>query len=200
MQTDERKAAIERLTAVKLNGGSHENLSAIAQAIMPDTTFGWTVGACERLRDTLVDLIEGGWDAGFDEGYASADDWWAEHEQDLEEHGWVRLPVGIDGETIRIGDTVRQRLMFSGESMPLTVDRMELSRGRDGYRWTVATDADGSCWVQPTSLRHHRPPTVEDVLREFALACEDAGNAGPEVERIAADYAKRLRLAESEES
>ena len=194
MQTDERKAAIERLMAIKLNGGSHENLSAIAQAIMPDAAFGWTVGACERLRDTLVDLIEGGWDAGFDEGYASADDWWAEHEQDLEEHGWVRLPVGIDGETIRIGDTVRQRLMFSGESMPLTVDRMELSRGRDGYRWTVAMDDDASCWVPSSLLRHHRTPTVEDVLREFGDWYAHT-KGGCDEDGVIADFAKRLRLA-----
>lgn len=41
--------------------------------------------------------------------------------------------------------------------------------------------------------------SITDVLREFALACEDAGNAGPEVERIVAEYATKLRLAESED-
>lgn len=41
---------------------------------------------------------------------------------------------------------------------------------------------------------HHKPPTVEDVLREFALKCEDAGYAGPEVERIASEFAERLQL------
>ena len=56
---DERMQVIDRLRALELDGGSHENLSAIARAILPDATFGWTVGACERLRDTLVALIGG---------------------------------------------------------------------------------------------------------------------------------------------
>lgn len=42
---------------------------------------------------------------------------------------------------------------------------------------------------------HHHAPTVEDVLREYALKCEEAGNSGPEVKRLAAEYAARLMLA-----
>lgn len=71
---------------------------------------------------------------------------------------------------------------------------------------TVVAVCDDGCYVMDgtvfhvhkSNIRHHHAPTVEDVLREFALACEDAGNAGPEVERIAAEYAARLRLAGDE--
>ena len=72
---DDRTQVIDRLRALELDGGSHENLSAIARAILPDATFGWTVGACGRLRDTLVALIGGenevyrqGWHDGYAEG------------------------------------------------------------------------------------------------------------------------------------
>ncbi len=53
---DERTAIIERLQAIEFDGGSHENLGAIAKAIH-DPRFGWTIGACETLRAKLVDLL-----------------------------------------------------------------------------------------------------------------------------------------------
>lgn len=134
---------------------------------------------------------------GYDMGFASADDWLAQHEDAMAEHGWIRLPLDADGEVVRIGDVmVMASHPFGCEDKPLVVDRMELSRGMHGEVWCLALDTDRSCWTQAAVLRHHHAPTVEDVLREFALACEDAGNAGPEVERIAAEFAARLRLAE----
>lgn len=56
----ERAEACRRLHEVKLDGGSHEMLSAIARAVLPDATTGWTVGACERLRAHLVWLLGAG--------------------------------------------------------------------------------------------------------------------------------------------
>jgi hypothetical protein len=52
--------------------------------------------------------------------------------------------------------------------------------------------SDGT-WVRARKMRHHREPTVEDVLREFVDAldidrCEDF-NA------TIAEYAAKLRLA-----
>ena len=52
----ERERIIERLRAVDLGGGSHESLSAIAKAIY-EPVGGWTIGACEQLRQTLVRLL-----------------------------------------------------------------------------------------------------------------------------------------------
>ena len=52
----ERERIIERLRAVDLGGGSHESLSAIAKAIY-EPAGGWTIGACEQLRQTLVRLL-----------------------------------------------------------------------------------------------------------------------------------------------
>lgn len=108
---------------------------------------------------------------------------------------YVALPLGADGEPIRVGDVVIAQLLFGGESKPLVVDRMELSRGRDGDLWCVALDTDEGCWNQPSILRHHRPPTVEDVLREFAdevrRCCDTADTI--------AEYAAKLRIAGEDE-
>ncbi|ERL09794.1 hypothetical protein [Olsenella profusa] len=44
---------------------------------------------------------------GFDEGFASADDWYADRtDAELAAHGLMRLPIGADGEPIRPGDVV----------------------------------------------------------------------------------------------
>lgn len=121
---------------------------------------------------------------GYDAGFASADDWAAQHEDAMAEHGWVRLPLDADGVTIHVGDVVRMELLSGGESKPLVVDRMELSRGRDGDLWCVALDTDKGCWNQPSLLHHHHPPTVEDVLREMLDAldidrCDDPDVSTP---------------------
>lgn len=114
------------------------------------------------------------------------------------EHGWVKLPVDADGEPIHVGDVVIAHLLFGGESKPLVVDRMELSRGREGDLWCVALDNDKECWNQPSILRHHYPPTVEGILRDFGVDIAHALDADPDAtvpEAIIAEYAKRLRLA-----
>jgi len=123
---NERERAITNLMAVDLSGGSHEMLSSIAKAIYKPTCGGWTIGACQVLRDTLVNLLSetdeealreaytkgredgmgmanakdahaeylrgknDGYDEGYDVGFASADDWCAQHEDAMAEHGWVR--------------------------------------------------------------------------------------------------------------
>lgn len=52
----QRQEIIERLNGLELEGGSHESLSAIAKAIY-EPVGGWTIGACEQLRQTLVRLL-----------------------------------------------------------------------------------------------------------------------------------------------
>ena len=129
---------------------------------------------CEDCRNALVDAIE---------------------RKAAEEY--VKLPVDADGEVIHVGDVMENlRLepplhhMFTVYGIHYRAYGRECVLTQDGYPTIL---------YRASEVRHHTPPTVEDVLREFALACEDAGNAGPEVERIAADFAKRLRLAEKED-
>ena len=115
------------------------------------------------------------------------------------ENGWVRLPVDADGAPIHVGDVVTMQLLFGGESKPLVVDRMELSHGRDGDLWCVALDTDKECWNQPSLMRHYTPPTVEDVLREFASDIADVLGGDDfrleDNDELFAEYAAKLRLA-----
>lgn len=111
----------------------------------------------------------------------------------------VPLPLDADGVPIHVGDVVTMDLMFGGKSKPLVVDRMELSRGKDGNLWCVALDTDESCWNQPSLLRHHHAPTVEDVLREFVDAWAEWKDGAAMMNPVET-FAAKLRLAEWEDA
>ena len=110
-------------------------------------------------------------------------------DENMAEHGWVRLPVDAEGVPIHVGDVMEWPDCSTAEVVGIG----------DGTFFYVEEDEYAAEWTAASDKIHHHAPTVEDVLREFALACEDAGNAGPEVERIVAEYAAKLRLAEEDE-
>ena len=121
---------------------------------------------------------------GYDEGFASADDWLAQHEDAMAEHGWAKLPVDADGEYIHIGDRVENnervvRIVLTDGSWEPSVYIEKLPNVMHEY----------FC----NEISHYHAPTVEDVLEEFAqmyIACNDKGTI--------AEYAKRLRLVGEE--
>lgn len=130
---------------------------------------------------------------GYDEGFASADDYFTDKRETLKEHGWVKLPVDADGVPIHVGDKVTEH--------------------EDGHTFKVDgfMDWDGEWWVfmrdgiqAPASrCTHYHEPTVEDVLEGFARAYDDIGGRPDEDElwrKILAEYAAKLRLAEREDS
>ncbi len=121
---------------------------------------------------------------GHDEGFASADDWLAQHEDAMAEHGWIRLPKDADGEPWHIGDVTENGVV---------VNAMEL----DSHGWIFLCQDD----IDPSIHRHYHAPTVEDVLREFAdEVYADADNEIRDRDFLCAKYAKRLTLAEGEDA
>lgn len=103
---------------------------------------------------------------GFDEGFASADDWYAEKDDEtLADHGLVRLPVDADGKPILPGDEVADSAGNVGK-----VDRIKLRP--DG--WHVGTYRRGSC-VLPKNLRHYRKPTPAERIRAWCEAYRAKG-------------------------
>ena len=132
---------------------------------------------------------------GYDEGFASADDWLAQHEDAMAEHGWVKLPVSEDGDVLHIGELVDEKLPFGGYAAPAPIDTMELSRGASGYGWMVKLDAENRALVSPKLLRHHHEPTVEDVLREFTCLLIGKREFDGDVAEAIAEFAAKLRLA-----
>ena len=129
----------------------------------------------------------------YDCGYASADDWLAQHEDAMADHGWVRLPLDADGEPIRVGDELDGLHYEDG-----TVTGIQYGLAANGtiselvavrpHGWDTAT------WHDPEEYRHYHAPTVEDVLREFADAMSNTNPLG--VPARIAEYAAKLRLAE----
>ncbi|MBR3313877.1 MAG: hypothetical protein IKG18_07035 [Atopobiaceae bacterium] len=118
----------------------------------------------------------------------------AERREDVTLWGvdYTPLPVDADGVPINVGDA-----MEADNGTTFEVEHISL------YQWGwrcvgEGTDRSGvTCTAHaiPDGCRHHHAPTVEDLLREYALKCEEAGNSGPEVKRLATEYAARLMLA-----
>ena len=135
---------------------------------------------------------------GYDEGFAGADDWLGQHEDAMAEHGWIRLPVDADGEVWHVGDLAVGKV---NPNNPKAVERM-LWYGPD-LGWEIETDT--IIFPCTERARHHQPPTVEDVLREFTDAIfEWAGQSGTVAETgtwtdVAAEYVARLQLRKADE-
>jgi len=125
---------------------------------------------------------------GYDEGFASADDWLAQHEDAMAEHGWVKLPVDADGEYIHAGDVL--------DGYGKTIKVVELRHGRSGWL-LISRDGDG--YDDTFAFTHHHKPTVEDVLRELVAAYMDTPLDDSNDGEFFAEYAAKLRLVNSEE-
>ena len=176
---------------------------------------------CIGCRTALIDAIERKaakeWQRGYDEGYASADDWCAEHEDAMAEHGWYRA-LDADGKPIRLKETMEGVDKY--DSLKTVAGRVTAIIFEDAIDpaesatvairvWDVAGKASHTAYLDPNAsiYRHHRPPTVEDVLDEIvdranSVGCAYASNdmSGNEMmdalKAIITEFAPRLRLKE----
>lgn len=96
---------------------------------------------------------------------------------------YLKLPVDADGVPIRPGDL----LVDTTSDYELYATKMFL--GLNG--WAINAR-------RPDELRHVKPDTVESVLQEFALACEEQGYKNPRIDGIVEEYADRIRKAVEE--
>lgn len=134
-------------------------------------------------------------DAEHERAMADAELAAAPTEAQLEELGYIALPVDADGVPWRIGDVTENRQ---------TIAAMELNR----YGWCFLGTVND---IDPSIHRHYHAPTVEDVLWEFHERMTELGTTDQcvGVERadavevllreraeLAAEYAAKLRLAE----
>lgn len=158
-----------------------------------------------------------GYNAGIDMGFSSTDDWLADHEDAMAEHGWVKLPVDADGEVIHIGDVMDGVNKYdplkevTGEVITIHFDAIGESKfeATVGLRvWSKYGKSYHTSYIDPyaSTYRHHHEPTVEDVLREFAekmaentaMYVAESWDADERDEADAAaiaEFASRLRLA-----
>lgn len=142
-------------------------------------------------EEALREAYTKGHNDGFDRGFASADDWCAQHEDAMAEHGWVRLPKDADGEYIHIGDRMK-----SGDGDVFIVSSVDYglhsSHGR-GKFWMLWNE-DADFYERAYECRHHKQPTVEDLLREMLDKWGEMPSNMTN-EAIVAEYAAKLRLA-----
>lgn len=114
---------------------------------------------------------------------------------ELDERGWIRLPLDADGVPIHIGDRLTDSVEYKSEGI---VKRLMV----EPTGWSVNFDAG---WSDERfhDWHHYTPPTVEDVLREFAsdiadvLGGDDFRLDGSD--ELFAEYAAKLRLAGEDE-
>lgn len=104
----------------------------------------------------------------------------------------VELPKDADGKVIRIGDVLdnTHKDGFAAKAV------IGISY-HPGGKTCVEVDENRLRWHDPSRLRHHEPPTVEDVMVEFATDWESAQD-GEDKTAVLKEYAAKLRLAESE--
>lgn len=125
----------------------------------------------ERLRDALEHSndydagYKAGHTVGFDEGFASADDWLAEHEGAMEDHGWIKLPLDADGEPIHIGDWIVNQDIPDVSNQEQKVAAITPA---SVYWWS-----EGRChWRYSHLVRHYRPDTFESIIEDAFYAGE----------------------------
>lgn len=138
-------------------------------------------------KDAQAECLRGK-DDGYDEGYASADDWCAQHEGAMNEHGWYRA-VDADEQVIHADD----ELFWEDESVG-HVTAIGVGK-RAGYVWTLPEGDMVSISHMACAMHHRHTPTVEDVLHEFI--CDHEEGVRDEADLIA-EYAAKLRLARSD--
>lgn len=114
-------------------------------------------------------------------------------DEKMAENGWVRLPLGVDGIPIHIGDVMDSKVDYLFDGRPFEVRALVLCE--DG--WKAADSSFGNRY-EPNSLRHHHELTVEDVLREFAEKITDSQipDVHPTYEEAIVEYAQKLQLKE----
>ncbi len=109
-------------------------------------------------------------------------------DENMAEHGWIRLPVDADGEYIHVGDEMDP---ISPEYDSFSVVFMILD---SAGHWEVNTDLDGEwSWDELNQLRHHAP-TVEDVLTEMVAKLVEGGGLSNGAAATFAEDAAKLQL------
>lgn len=120
----------------------------------------------------------------YDNGYASADDWCADHEEAMAEHGWYRA-LCADRKPMLLGD----RMEWANGTF--TIHELKFTEGG-----CTTWDSEHGYTVHADECHHHKP-NVEDVLQEFTERVCDGLHTPKalDTQAIIAEFAKKLQLA-----
>lgn len=140
----------------------------------------------DKALNIVDDAYDAGYNVGYDVGFAYADDWCAQHEDAMAEHGWYRA-VDMYEKPVLIGDMMQGMRAGGGWCGPFEVVRIDFN----GHDWVAYEDAKTGHLL--SKCRHYHAPTVEDVLREF-FSRYVTTKPKDEDDAIIAEYAAKLRL------
>ena len=142
-------------------------------------------------REAKADRVDA-YTEGYDEGFASADDLAAQHEDAMAGHGGVRLPVDADGKPIHVGDVMEW--VSPDEDYKSVIRTVDAVGEQAFFAW--GKESGRYAQYEARAYRHYHAPTVEDVLREFAdRVCNSGHQWGLDAAETIAEYAAKLRLA-----
>lgn len=113
---------------------------------------------------------------------------------DLENAGWVKLPVDSDGVPIHVGDVMENLREDLEPSLHHRFTVYGIHYRAYGQECALTEDGYPSKLYRASETRHHHAPTVEDVLLELLDEAEHFHSLEEEREAIA-EYAAKLRLA-----
>ena len=139
-------------------------------------------GRCEKLYRGDLDHIADRIDAEHESKVCcTADEW------DYWESTHIELPKDADDECIYVGDVM--------DGYGKTIEVVELRIGRSGW---VIVSRDGNAYADTFAFTHHKPPTVEDVLREMLYKAHIYDEREMELlPDLIAEYASKFQLKEN---
>lgn len=155
---------------------------------------------CSRSRSN-------GYNDGFTDGFNDIESWVVDHEDEMAEHGWVRLPKDADGEVIHLGDLLEITHGFDVTDIGEVTD-IHLQEGKCAV--SICFEGDSGVTAFPEDYRHYKQPAVEDLLRDMHAKLDevtalyvgeaiDSDERDSDEARIFAEYAAKLRLAKEGE-
>lgn len=154
---------------------------------------GMSLRTAREQAIAIADRIDAEHEQQCAESWMRGHDAWEaiDRSDEMAEHGWVRLPKDADGEYIHFGDVLDQF------GTPMTVFAMSDPDPDQGdCMLELITDGiSDSTWVRARKMRHHRKPTVEDMLSEFAVKLVERSGLTNGAAQTIAEYAAKLRLA-----
>ena len=142
-----------------------------------------TINSLDRLRNAIVLDHH----AGPDQSELS--DLFNDVECEIDSNYFL-LPKDKNGVPIHVGDKVCTKL-----GSTYTVARITREDYEGMTTWYIEDFASHHS-LGPEDLTICKPPTVEDLLRDFAYCCEE-GATEQSIDEIIAEYAKRLQIREA---
>lgn len=175
--SEERREIMARIDAIDLDDteGSWPFIDSLRRAMGLDSasTYADDMRAITgKVRELCEASDDDTYQRGYDEGFASADDWYADRtDAELSSRGLMRLPKGADGVTVAPGQDVYSVDGRCWRVLGVIVGTRPVIAVPHGAR----TDGREYSRLEPSWLRHRRdtPSTLADEIGRWVDSEQD---------------------------